>query len=413
MATAAELGAILTTKRQEHGAFLAQYAKDVGDGKKEYDMPTDKVGEFQTRTAELVKLQGEWEVADAVEKSAADNASRLAPQGRVIKGEAAPSTKMATTPEDVDAAFKSAFAAHAPAFKSLADGARGTVRFELPVEAKTLVTLADHYPPPTRAQTTPSALYYNSVEDLFQPGTTDSNFISYFIQTTDTDNTAAKAEGSAATDSAFVWTYTTDEVELIQAWIPVTREFLNDNAGMQSIIQGMLAERLDKYVSKELMYGTGTTPQLWGVTVRTNFASQAKGTDPVFDCILKGIDDVSVAGDATPDAVVMHPTDWMNILLTRTTDGLYLMGNPGSMPANPTIWGVPVRVTSTVAAAAGTGCVGAFRTMAQIFNNGGIIVEASSEHSTYFTERKVALAISRRLAAVNYRPTAFSKLTGL
>ena len=410
MATSAELGATLTAKRQEHGAFLAAYKTDDG-----YDMPTDKVGEFHTRNAELIQLQKDWETAAEIEKSAAVNESKLAPQGRMVVEREAKDTKplRIKTQDDLDIAFKSAFTTHAPALKALADGGRGVVSFELPIEAKTLVTLTDHYPQATRAQTTPSALYYNSVEDLFQPGTTNSNNIEYFIQTTDTDNTAAKAEGSAATDSAFVWTKTTDEVEIMQAWIPVTREFLNDNAGMQSIIQGMLADRLEKYVSKELMYGTGTTPQLWGVTVRTNFASQAKGTDPVFDCILKGIDDVSVAGDATPDAVVLHPTDWMNILLTRTTDGLYLMGNPGSMPSPPTIWGLPVRVTSTVAAAAGTGCVGAFRSMAQIFNNGGIIVEASSEHSTYFTERKVALAISRRLAAVNYRPTAFSKLTGL
>ena len=416
MATLAELSNTLAEKRREHGAFLATHKRDLPDGKSDYgDMPSDAVGEFQTRNKELIKLQAEYDLAEEIEKSAELNASKLAPQGRVIKGEGAPPSKDSRiqTQDDLDIAFKSAFTTHAPALKALADGGRGVVSFELPIEAKTLVTLTDHYPQATRAQTTPSALYYNSVEDLFQPGTTNSNNIEYFIQTTDTDNTAAKAEGAAATDSAFVWTKTTDEVEIMQAWIPVTREFLNDNAGMQSIIQGMLADRLEKYVSKELMYGTGTTPQLWGVTVRTNFASQAKGTDPVFDCILKGIDDVAVAGDATPDAVVLHPTDWMNILLTRTVDGLYLMGNPGSMPSPPTIWGLPVRVTSTVAAAAGTGCVGAFRSMAQIFNNGGIIVEASSEHSTYFTERKVALAISRRLAAVNYRPTAFSKLTGL
>ena len=292
-------------------------------------------------------------------------------------------------------------------------GQRGAVRFELPVEAKTLVSLTHHYPPATQGPTTGMAMYYNSVEDLFQPGTTDANNIEYFIQSTDTDNASTVAEGSAVTDSAYAWTKVTDEVEIVQAWVPVTREFLNDNAGMESMILGRLAAQLDKQVSKQLMYGTGSTPELWGVTVRTNFASQAKGTDPTFDTILKAIDKVTVAGDATPDAVVMHPTDYMNLALTRTTDGIYILGNPGNAPNNPTLWGLPVRITTTVAAAAGTACVGAFRTMAQVFNNGGVIVEASSEHSTYFTERKVALAVSRRLSSANYRPTAFVKVTGL
>ena len=406
MPTSAELGATLTTKRQEHGAFLAQYKKDDG-----YDMPTDKVGEFQTRNAELTKLQSEWETAVTVEKSALENDSKLGSQGRMVKDQAPTESK---EEQSFEVRLKSGFKAHEPMLKAMADGAHGIVRFEVPApETKTLVTTADHYPPYERARTTPSALFYNSVEDLFASGSTNANNVEYFIQSTDTDNTAAKAEGSAATDSAFVWTKVTDEVETMQTWIPVTREFLNDNAGMQSIIEGMLLDRLEKYVSKELMYGTGSTPQLWGVTVRTNFASQAKGTDPVFDTILKAADDVAVAGDATPDAVIMHPTDWMNLVLTRTTDGIYILGNPGNAPVNPSLWGIPVRVTTTVAAAAGTACVGAFRTMAQIYNNGGITVEASSEHSTYFTERKVALAVSRRLAAVNYRPTAFSKVTGL
>ena len=410
MPTSAEIGGKLDTQRREFATWLDQHRTEDGGFKEANEFLT----EFNTRNETLAKAQADYESALRVESADADNRAKMASQGRlVLPGSERPESKWIRDADHLDHAFKSAFKDHSPALKALANGANGTVRFDIPVEAKTLVTLTDHYPQATRAQTTPSALYYNSVEDLFQSGSTSANNIEYFIQTTDTDNTAAKAEGGAATDSAFVWTKTTDEVEIIAAWIPVTREFLNDNEGMQSIITGMLADRLDKYVSKELMYGTGTTPQLWGVTVRTNFASQAKGTDPVFDTILKAIDDVAVAGDATPDAVVLHPTDWMAIMLTRTVDGIYIMGSPGNPPAMPSMWGVPVRVTTTVAAAAGTGCVGAFGTMAQVFSNGGLVVEVSTEHSTYFTERKVALAVSRRLAAVNYRPTAFSKVTGL
>ena len=406
---AAEIGQKLDTQRREFDQWLKQHRTPDGG----FTDANEFLTEFNTRNETLAKMQGEYETALKVETAAAQNEAKLGSQGRVVTPTTQPESKFITDADQLDRAFKSAFAQHAPSLKAIANGQAGTVRFELPVEAKTLVTLSDHYPPATRAQTTPSALYYNSVEDLFQSGQTDSNSIEYFIQSTDTDNTAAIAEGSAVTDSAFSWTKVTDEVEIIQAWVPVTREFLNDNAGVQSMIQGMLADRLDKYVSKQLMYGTGSTPQLWGVTVRTNFATQAKGTDPAFDTFLKAIDKVAVAGDATPDAIVIHPTDWMNLVLTRTTDGIYILGNPGNPPANPTLWGLPVRVSSTIAAAAGTACVGAFKSMAQIFNNGGVVVEASTEHSTYFTERKVALAISRRLSAVNYRPTAFVKVTGL
>lgn len=409
MATSADIGQKLDTQRREFDQWLKQHRTADGG----FTDANEFLTEFNTRNESLAELQGQYEKALQVETVAAQNEAKLGSQGRIVVPHSEPESKFIRDEEGLDRAFKGAFKDHSPGLKAIAEGQRGTVRFEIPVEAKTLVSLTHHYPPATRAQTTGSALYYNSVEDLFQSGTTDSNSIEYFIQSTDTDNAAAVAEGNAATDSAFAWTKVTDEVEIMATWVPVTREFLNDNAGMQSMIQGMLADRLDKYVSKQLMYGTGSTPELWGVTVRTNFASQAKGTDPTIDQIMKGIDKVSVAGDAVPDAVVLHPTDWMGLVLTRTVDGVYIFGNPGNPPAQPTIWGLPVRVTSTVAAAAGTGCVGAFKSMAQIFNNGGLVVEASTEHSTYFTERKVALSLSRRLSSVNYRPTAFCKLTGI
>lgn len=406
---AADIGQKLDVQRREMDTWLKQHRTEDGG----FTQANEFLTEFNTRNESLSKMQGEYETALKVESAAAQNEAKLGSQGRVVIPTTEPEHKFVRDADGLDRAFKSAIKSNATGLKALADGQRGSVRFELPVEAKTLVSLTHHYPEATRAQTTGMAMYYNSVEDLFQTGSTDSNNIEYFIQSTDTDNTAAVSEGSAATDNALAWTKVTDEVEIIAAWVPVTREFLNDNAGMQSMILGRMADQLDKYVSKQLMYGTGSTPELWGVTVRTNFASQAKGTDPTFDTVLKAIDKVTVAGDATPDAVVMHPTDYMNLALTRTTDGIYILGNPGNNPSNPTLWGLPVRLTTTIAAAAGTACVGAFRSMAQVFNNGGVIVEASSEHSTYFTERKVALAISRRLSVANYRPTAFVKITGL
>ena len=416
MPTSTEIGATLTSKRQEHGAFLAAFKKPAVDGKEQgYDMPGDKVGEFHTRNAELAKMQGEYEIALQVEKSAAENESKLAPQGRLVKDGDTVTTKDAPagirTKDALDAAFKSEFQTHQSTLKALANGERGTMRFELPIQAKTLVTLSDHYPAAERQQTTMMPMYYGDIEDLFAPGTTDSNNIEYFIQTTDTNNAATTAEGSAVTDSAMVWTKTTDEVETIQAWIPVTREFLNDNAGIQSVVAGRLALQVQAEFNQQILSGTGTTPQLWGAFIRTGFQTQAKGADPSFDAIGKAILKVQVTGDAIPDAIVFHPTDWWNMRLERS-NGIYILGNPGDSGQPFQLWGLPVRL-STGIGSAGTAGVGAFRSYAQIFNNGGVVVEASSEHSTYFTERKVALAVSRRASLASYRPSAFATITGL
>lgn len=410
MATAAELRQKHKDEIQAFNAWLPAQKNDDGSFKEANTFLT----ELKNREAALAALGTMAAEAEDAEKA---TKAMEQSQGRII----APETKGdAAAPEfkgsgDLDHATKSALRQHAAAFEALAKGdlSKGFPRFELPFGTKTIVALSDHYAQATRLQTTQSALYYNSVEDLFGTAQTGANNVEYFIQTTDTDNTAFVAEDTAVTDSAFSWTKTTDEVENVQTWIPISRNMVYDEPFMVSTIQGMLADRLAKKISQQLMYGTGTTPQLWGATVRTGFQTQAKGTDPAFDALLKAATLVAVTGDATPDAFVIHPTDWQNLVLTRTSDGIYILGNPGNPPANPTLWGLPVRVSSTVAAAAGTAAVGAFRTMAAAVYNGGLVVETATEHSTYFTENKVALSLRQRMSAVHYRPSAFCKVTGL
>lgn len=412
MATSIELGRQIETERQE----MAKFWNDNKTADGVSTLTAEQIGEFNKRNEALGEKQKTFEALVTAERNAAQNDALLASKGRVI----VPDTKADTRPQmkdagDLDYAMKSALAPHKDALKALSEGdlSKGFPRIELPFGVKTIVALSDHYAQATRLQTTGSALYYNSVEDLFGTAQTNANNVEYFIQTTDTDNTAFVAEDTAVTDSAFSWTKTTDEVENVQTWIPISRNMVYDEPFMVSTIQGMLADRLSKKISQQLMYGTGTTPQLWGCTVRSGFQTQAKGADPAFDALLKAATLVAVTGDATPDAFVIHPTDWQNLILTRTTDGLYILGNPGNPTANPTLWGLPVRVSSTVAAAAGTAAVGAFKTMAAAVYNGGLVVETATEHSTYFTENKVALSLRQRMSAVHYRPSAFCKVTGL
>jgi HK97 family phage major capsid protein len=109
-------------------------------------------------------------------------------------------------------------------------------------------------------------------------------------------------------------------------------------------------------------------------------------------------------GDAEPTGAVFHAQDWQDIRLLRTIDGLYIWGSPSE--AGPErIWGLQVRVTNSITQ--NTGLVGAFRPYAQVFVREGATIEISTEHSTFFTERKAAILIYERLALAVYRPAAF------
>jgi len=406
MATTAELRATIAEKRTEHGAFLAAFKTEDG----QLDMSAEKVGEFNKRNDELEDLQKQYEVALEVDKSAAVNDAAMASQGRVAVDTKDAKPARIETRDQLDAAFRKGFSANADMLKSLASGGTGTARFHVPADLKTVVTIGTSYATqPAQVGRTESALFFGDVEPYFPSGPTDAASIVGYIQTTDTDNADAVAEVTAATDSAFLWTPTTDEVEDVQTWIPISRNLLSDEAGMQTTITGMLAKRLQKLVSGLILVGDGTTPNPWGVFIRSGFQTQAKGSDPTFDACHKAMTKVAVTGDADPNLFVFHPNDWEALRLTRTTDGVYILGNPTE--AGPLrLWGLPVVVSSGMTENTGGVLDTSFTT---IYNNGGTNIEVSTEHSTYFTERKVALAISRRVAFWHSRPSAAATITGI
>jgi len=403
MASANTLAAELSRKQQEHGAWLAAF-KNADGG---YDMTNDQVTEFRNRNAELDRLGADLETAREIEKSAADVATKLAPQGRMVKDSGEPEIKDGGS---LEVAFRKAYSTHAGTLKGLAEGERGTVRFSLGADLKTVLTIGTSYTTqPQQVGRAESALYFGDVESYFPHGPASSASIVGYIQTTDTDNAAAVAEVTAATDSAFVWTPATDEIEDVQTWIPASRNLLTDEPQMRTVVTGMLAKRLQKVSNGYILNGTGTTPVPWGVFVRTGVQTQAKGNDPTMDAFHKAITLVAVTGDADPNLIAMHPNDWQDIRLTRTSDGVYILGNPSDTSAMR-LWGLPV-VAST-GMTEGTGGV-VDTSYTTIFENGGVTVEVSTEHSTYFTERKLAIALVRRFGAFHYRPSAACKVTGI
>ncbi len=413
MPSATELGVKLTTERQEFGKWMTDHK--TADGA--YDLSGENLTEYNRRNDALAKMQGDFDLQRKAEKDVAANDALLMPQGTLAANKGSESniehkevTGEIETKAQLKSAFKSAFAANAQALATIGQGGKGSFSFPLNLNLKTLLQTTVHAPQADRRQDTEMAMYFGDVEDVFPHGSTDSKSIDYFIQTTDTDNSAAVAQGSAPTDSAFAWTLTTDPVETVSSWIPMTHEAVADNVGLQSTVTGMLARRLQKKSNNLILAGDGITPNPTGVFIRTGFQTQAKGADPAFDAIHKTITLVEVTGDANANAIFMHPTDWQTLRLTRTIDGIYILGNPAG-PAGLNLWGLPVHKTTGIGAAGTAGVIDT--TYHEVVEREGLVVEVSTEHSTFFTERKVAILLYRRFAVASYRPSSAATVTGL
>ena len=119
---------------------------------------------------------------------------------------------------------------------------------------------------------------------------------------------------------------------------------------------------------------------------------------------------VRSGGFAEPTALVIHPNDWQDIRLMRTTDGLYIWGNP-SERGPESVWGLPAVITTAITE--NTALLGDFALYAELFRKRGVTIKVSDSHADFFTNGKQAIRADERIALVIYRAGAFCKVTGV
>lgn len=248
------------------------------------------------------------------------------------------------------------------------------------------------------------------VLDLIPLGSTSQTSVVYMEETTFTNAAAETAEGGAYAEAALGLTEKSSPVQKIAVFLPMTDEQLEDEAQARSYVGRRLPFMIQQRLDSQVVVGNGTSPNLRGFLNVVGIQTQARGTDPGPDAIYKALTKVRVTGRAIPGAVAMHSTDWQNIRLARTPDGIYIWGNP-SEDVVPRLWGLPVAQNEVLTA--GTALVGDFQNYSELAVRRGIDVQVSNSHADYFVNGKQAIRADMRAALVVYRPQAFCTVTGL
>lgn len=231
----------------------------------------------------------------------------------------------------------------------------------------------------------------------------------YMEETTRTHASAEKAEGVAYAESTFEWTERTQPVEKITDSIPVTDEQLEDAGQVASILDQRLRFGLRQRLDLQVLVGDGTPPNLLGINVKSGTQTQAKGADPAFDAVFKGLTKVRFTGRAVPNALIFHPNDWQDVRLTRTADGQYIMGNPAT-PGPMMLFGLPVALSD--AQTENTTIVGDFLNFCYIGERRGIDVQIGYV-ADQFKEGKRTIRADLRAVFTITRAAAFCKITGM
>ena len=396
----------LKAKQDELGAIFAEAGPDLDlskvkgiSGANDTKSVAEHIRNLNTEVGEIAK---EAEDLRAVQK-AAEESVRAAERGEGGT-EAGDGTKGDRGREE----FKS-FGEHftgSDAFK-----VKGK-QVELDVDLKTLMTTSAGFAP--EVTRTGKVVDYATrpvrVLDLIPTTTTSQSAIQYMEETTFTNAAAEALEGGTYAESALALTERTSNVRKIATFLPVTDEQLEDEQQARGYINNRLPFMVRQRLDSQVLVGDGSAPTLRGILNVAGIQTQAKGADPVPDAVYKAITLVRTVGFAIPDAYVTNPTDWQDVRLLRTADGIYIWGNPSD--AGPErIWGL--QVVQSEAETLNTGLVGDFGNYSELAIRRGVEVQVSNSHGTYFIEGKQALRADMRAAFVVYRPAAFCTVTGI
>lgn len=243
------------------------------------------------------------------------------------------------------------------------------------------------------------------VRDLLTPGQTSSNSIEYPVMLSRTQSAATVAEGALKPQSDLTFDLRNAPVRTIAHWFKASRQIMDDAPGLQSMIDGEARYGLEYLEDVQFLYGDGTGANLYGIIPQASAYSAAFAPtgETAIDRLRLSILQATLAlYPAT--GIVLHPTDWAKIEMTKDGQGRYIVGNPVGQ-VSPTLWGLPV--AATMAMTAGNFLTGAFRRGAQIFDRMSIEVLLSTEDQDNFVKNMITIRAEERLALAVYRPTAF------
>lgn len=244
-----------------------------------------------------------------------------------------------------------------------------------------------------------------TIRDLLLQGRTSSSNIEYVKQTGYTNNAAPVAEGALKPTSDLTFDLVSAPVRTIAHLFKASRQILDDAEGLRSYIDGQARYGLEFVEENQLLNGSGTGQNLNGLV------PQASAFVPAFTPDGEtGIDRIRLAilqvflAQFPATGIVLHPTDWAKVELTKDAGNNYIIGNPqGAL--SPTLWNLPV--VATQAMASGEFLVGAFSYAAQIFDRMDVEVLLSSENVDDFEKNMFTIRAEERLALAVYRPEAF------
>jgi len=246
------------------------------------------------------------------------------------------------------------------------------------------------------------------VRQFLPVGTTNSDKIRYIKETNFTDNTGVTAEGVASGQNDFDLVATDAVVEKISAHFRVSKEALNDTAGLASHIS---LRGMEKYMKAEDAYNLYDST--YGLTVTsTDYALDQYTGDAdaqEYDVLLEAIKQIRNR-NYQPSAVMMSVSRYFDMIRNKDADGRYIFPQDVIFGSRvPSILGVPVIATNAINDTDGDAddfLVADFAQLTTLFDRESVSVRFYEQDQDNAIKDLVTVQVAGRLALPTYLPNA-------
>jgi HK97 family phage major capsid protein len=246
------------------------------------------------------------------------------------------------------------------------------------------------------------------VRQFLPVGTTSSDKIRYIKESNFTDNTGVTAEGVASGQNDFDLTATDAVVEKISAHFRVSKEALNDTAGLASHIS---LRGMEKYMKAEDAYNLYDST--YGLTVTSTDYTLDQYTGDAdaqeYDVLLEAIKQVRNR-NFQPSAVMMSIARYFDMIRNKDADGRYIFPQDVIFGTRvPSILGVPVIATNAINDTDGDAddfLVADFAQLCTLFDRESVSVRFYEQDQDNAIKDLVTVQVAGRLALPTYLPNA-------
>lgn len=296
-------------------------------------------------------------------------------------------------------------------FKSYADShARGKFSVEVGEKAITQVTAAGLMPQPYRDSIVSMERNRFVMRDLLTIIPVTQGSVEYAQQTLRTNSAGTVAEGAGKPYSDYAWETRTANIRTLAHLAKLSKQSVEDIPRLLAEIQSEMRYGLASLEETQLLFGNNTGQNLNGIMPQAiafnQAATLAKVTNPTaLDVLRLGILQVVLA-NAPVDGMVLNPTDWALIELSKNAENAYLFARIQGTVGNQ-LWGT--RVVDTPSMLADNFLVGGFAYGAHMYQRTGVQVDLSTENDKDFENNMMTLRVEERIGLGVRRPYAFAK----